>query len=548
MKKNTILIIVICVVIALLCAGIAVVVMMPGDKIPDVRSSSDILIYDKSEMDAEQIIITNHDGEFSFAGINYSEQEKEASIAKKEEELAEKKQQSSGFSVDISGTISSESSKNQRTIQNITPDSIKMHYTLQGHPDAPLDKSMMNVLAYECLSVSATSIVDTSGARFSEYGLDDPRATVTTVFSDDSVETIMIGNTAPDDQGVYFRRENSPNVYLAVEETMKMMLKSELDFVDKTISSAIVEESSDAKGTGINSVNIKGSFRDYEIATDNEGSIKYRVSCMMRKPRELIADYEYVDTFGKSLYELEAQSVAALDPDDEALKKYGLDDPYMDIAVSASDGTSVHILCSEKNEDGTVNIMKYKGCVIYVLSEEDASSWYGIEYYELLPGTLVVPDLFNMTALDITKDGKDYSFKVTNTPTVNALYEETVKTDITLDDKTIDFVEFNNYIDLIKKLERIDLCDISPDGLEPEYTASFSYEKDGEKAVDVLSVYKTKDGKHFITLNGTDEGYIDSVLFERFLPQLDNLIEGKQIEIIDYTDEETSAETESKSE
>lgn len=524
MKKNTIIIIIAVAVIALLSGAIVLVMSMNGDNIPPSTSNSTILIYDKTGVKAEEIYITTEHEEYSFFGYSYGSQADEASRIKAEESSE-------------SSDEASEGSGNYRTDTGFSSDDIKMHYTLQGHPDTELDKSRMNDLAFQCSYLTASAIVDKSGSRYAEFGLDKPYSTVRIIFSDNTVETIMIGNDAPDGQGVYFRREKSPDVYLGVTDTVNYLYQDMLFFVDRKITGELYYEPDSEEGTTISSVRLSGTLYDEDVYINNEGSIKYPVKYMMVEPRSEIVEANYVDTFGKAFYELTAKSVAAIDPDKDTIAKFGLDKPYMDVTITATDNSELHLLCSEKDENDVVYIMKSGGNAIYNMPVDGIDNWYGVTAIELMSSRIIFPDLLAMTELNITYKGKTYNFDITNTVEQNEQMQEITYTEIKYGKKTIEYSNLYDYLYALSEMYRIELCDLSAEGLEPEYTARISYKKNDMTDGDKLCVYRTEDGRCFVTLNDHTEAYVSAGYFDNFLAQLDNLVKGESIGIVEYPDE-----------
>ncbi|MBQ7646439.1 MAG: hypothetical protein IJS94_04135, partial [Clostridia bacterium] len=182
--------------------------------------------------------------------------------------------------------------------------------------------------------------------------------------------------------------------------------------------------------------------------------------------------------------------------------------------------------------------------------------WYDLDYREILSANIVLPNPANMTGLEVTYEETKYSFDVENTTYINDLQQEVVETKVRYDDKEMDNTRFNDYLDVITDLIRIDNCDLPTDDLTPEYTALLSYEKDDEKLTDELSVYKSSDGKYFAALNGKSEAYINAEYYEAFSRQLDRLVNGKDIENIatiysessDTASDASSGETSQQSE
>ena len=541
--RRTIIMILTVIVVGVAAFAILMKVPQTVDSPGDSSKTSEILLYDKTSLDPEEITIKNADEEFRLIGFNYSEGSETGSVAAEESEGSDEVSSADGES---SGEESdSESSLNLRTSTGFTPNDIKIHYTSQDYPDAVLDKGVTNILAYECAYVTALQIIDKSGERYAEYGLDKPRVTAEIIFSDNSVETLYIGNDAPDDMGVYLRRDKNANVYLVQKEAVNMLMKSQLEMIDKTITAEFESKNGTDEGTVMKSISVFGSnYKEpIELSDDTEDITSFG-KYIMTSPRREICDYDDVQLFGKYFYGLEADSIAAGETSEKTMKKYGLDKPFMEIHIKADNDSNVYLRVSAKDENGNIYLMRKSGGTVYCITEENIDAWYGINYIDLLAPEVINPRIQNMTQLDLECQGKKYEYKVTNKKELNDVFEEVTSTEVKLDGKETDPSYFTIFVSNLSNMIRTERCSESYEGCELLLSAHMKFEaetgEDGgktkkEKAEHTFSLYKTKEGKVIAVLDGMVEGYTSAEGVEELLPQAELLAKGKEIKNIYLT-------------
>ena len=174
---------------------------------------------DKSACDVDDVTIKNTSGEYQLLGYKYSEQVK----ADENEEIS-------------------------------------IVYTMQGYENTLMSKYMTDNLVKECQTVAATRLIDKSGKKYSDYGLDKPSVEVKVIYSDTSKVNMYFGNEAPDKSGVYCRIDGNKNVYLVNSATVDMFFIDKLQLFDKSLTG----ELSDSEN--ITSVEIGGSGYEKKTA------------------------------------------------------------------------------------------------------------------------------------------------------------------------------------------------------------------------------------------------------------------------------------------
>ncbi len=544
MKKNIRLIIVISIIVVLLAAALIFVFNLPQNDDSGVvtDTTNDILLYDKTNLKPEEITVKNSGGEYVLLGFDYSEllgEVIEEKAAQASEEAASKAAEQSS-----EGSQLSQVSDNLKE-EEVSTVSVNMHYTMQGFEDLELSKDRTDDLAYQCSYVTALMLVDKSGSKYKDYGLDKPTATVTVVFSDNSQEILYVGDEAPDNNGRYFRRDGNANVYLMQSETVTSFLTEKLQMLDSTLTAEFDDEEEDE--CQITTVNISGTGYDKPVKITKEMNVASVSNYNMTSPFKEACGQNVVEGFGEDMYGMSGSEVAAANVTDKDIKKYGLDKPYMNISVTASDNSKINLLVSKAEKDGSCYVMTKGGKIICKMTQSDVKNWYGIQSVNFLASNFVFPNIDNMNKAAITVAGETYDYEIKHDTQDNELLEEFTMTTILLDGKEINYVNFSTFINNVSGLERtgVELKDL--DGFEEVFRIVMSYSADDEKQTDTLVIYKGSDDSYAVMLNDRIEGYTDRDYAEKLIGQADKISGSKSIERLKTDDENSESSTEENS-
>ena len=493
LKKNTKIIVAALGCVAILGAALAIVLSLPSEeaKINETSVGEAILLYDKTSLDVEEISVKNEYGEYQLLGYAYSESDVADSSADTSNSKEESSKNASSQSTEV----------NDYKADVSTPDEVEMIYTMQEYEKEELSKEMTDLLVRECNYMAATQIVDKSGKKFDEYGLNTPRATVMAVFSDGSTTTLYIGNDAPDNKGVYLRMKDNNYVYLVQSTMVGAFLLDKLQLFDSSISDSF---NTDYK---IKKVSLSGELYDKDIIiSDDQNKINF-CTYIMTSPQRENCDNGSVESFGISLYGITADRVTAVQADKDALKKYGLDSPYMIVSAEASDNTSVKVLASKADKDGNCYIMR-SGSTIICQTAVSALVWYEAEKKDFLAREIINPYMDSVYGMTVKTNDVSSNYNINHKTVINDKYEETEETTASMDGRMISMRNLTNFIENVKGIARYNTePPASVDGCELLLEVSFMFDVDGKESADTLQVYLDSKGQAIAVLNGNIEGY-----------------------------------------
>lgn len=523
-KKN---IIIIAAVIVLVLAVVMIFVLQIPEKEGNVISSDtlDILLYNKTSQKAEDITVKNSSGEYQLLGYDYT---------KLADELSEENAENES---------SSENSTTNKYVTDTSIISINTRYTIQGLEDFELDQDYTNELAYNCMYITALQIVDKTGQKYSEYGLDKPQTTVKIIFSDNSEETLYIGNKAPNDAGYYFRREGDKNVYLLNSDTVRPFLRSKFDYLSKSITREYEEDDykPDEEQVKFTVLSVGGTIFDKPLEIDRADDISILSEYTMRSPYHIPAASTEVNSFSKSLFGLTADAVVSAGESDELkkeLSKYGLDKPYMNINVKMSDNSEISLIVSKADDKGICYIMTDDGDRIFSVKESDIDKWYKVKSEDFMTLSITSFKIDNMTKAVVTANDNTTEYHLEHDIKENEAFEEYANIKITADGEDISYENFSVFIDNIDGLRRIGIDVENADDAEELLKAEFSFEdRDNNKENDVLSLRKFKDGRYVVVLNDTVMAYTNAEYAEKLVEQADSVKSDEKIQTIKISDE-----------
>ena len=149
--------------------------------------------------------------------------------------------------------------------------------------------------------------------------------------------------------------------------------------------------------------------------------------------------------------------VLAYKPDDEILKKYGIDteNPYAEISAEFSD-TKIHLYGAKpvlnNNENSSTADTSAQVSSVYVYNPESnmiysvssaKAEWALTSYEDMVFEYVMRPDLPYISNIEVTASGKTYSFDVNHEKNTDSEGNETSSTTFKYGDKSIDSEKFD---------------------------------------------------------------------------------------------------------
>lgn len=482
MTKNRKIIIGAASAVAVLGIALAVVLGLPSENDVVDDSDKDIILFDKSAFDVYDITVRNQSGEYQLLGYDYSKYE-----------------------------------------ESDTED-ITVIYTMQGYEDSMLSKLMTDNLVSESKTVAALRVVDKSGKKYVDYGLDEPTAEVKVVYSDLSEKDMFFGNEAPDKSGTYCRIDGDKNVYLINSGSIDMFFVDKLQMFEKQLTSEINESE---KITG---VSISGTAFDKDIYISREkNTVINSPSYTMTSPYPSACDTSTVTNFGTAFFGISISDVAAAGVGSKEIAEYGLDKPYMDINIKTNENRNINILISEKDSNGSCYVMKSGGTIIYS-ADDDTFGFYDIDYRYFLESSIYNPNMSNVASMRISYQDNVYEYIFDKIESINDLHEYTYETTVYYEGQQIDYMNLSDFISNVSNIYRQDDIPQSIEGCKEIFRIDALFD-DGSTYVLVL--YQDSENKVIATINGNIESYVDEGYVNEVIKQTAKIPTDEDVEALE---------------
>lgn len=472
MKKQITYIIIAGVVLAVLIGAIIFLLTMPDNEedSTDTSSNTATTLIEQATSNIEKIVVKNSGGTYTLMG----------------------------YDAKIESTVES---SGETSIVTTT----EMIFTMQEHSTYLIDKDKSDSLAYDCANLVASKVVNTNNNPDSDYGLDNPRATVTVSFSDGSEKTIKVGNNVPGDESAYIRMGDSNKIYVVSLDSINSMLVEKLQMFDKTVFSSLEDDET------LDLLSVSGSGRKSELKLERN-SFSNISEYYLSSPISAACDEDKMESLCDStLFPLVADSVAAIDVKESDLSKYGLDKPYYTLDTKTSTHT-YKLLVSKPDEDKNCYIMLDDAEIIYKV-ESSVIDFMSGDGSDLISETVFYPNESKLNSAVISYGNNKDNYILKHTVTENNKGEDVTTTEISLEKTSIQANLFNKFMGNLSVLSRTEKIPEYDKEAEPVLSVSVTYTDDTE---DSLVIYKGEK-KAVIVLNGTAVGTVELETAEKLL-------------------------------
>ena len=396
-------------------------------------------------------------------------------------------------------------------------------YTLVGFEDFEMQTGVPDEIASACSTLSYSAVATTDGSKsLKDWGMDEPRSTVTVTYEDGTKAVIKVGADAPQGLGTYVMFGTGNAVYLCATDTVKSLLFKVSDLMSLTITDS-ASETGDADASQIT---LRGTAYEREIVLrPNSDTDHIQNSFVITSPEENYADDNAASLITGAIRGLYADSVEMVNPSDAQLKKLGLSTPYAQVVAKYSDATE-NIIASRPDDEGNVYLMKNGGKVVYKMAAANLG-WVTAKYESLISSYVLYNRYNSLSGISVTAGDKTYDFKVTTTVT-KADDEETESTNTvaTYMGNELEQGNFEIFYRNMSMLTKLDLSAKSPSG-SPSFSVKYSYEE-GRKA-DTVAFYKDSVSKYIVTVNGTAKGTVNSSYVEKLISQAPDVATDKEV-------------------
>lgn len=392
----------------------------------------------------------------------------------------------------LSETPTVESTASDGTTSTYTEATV---YTLVGYEDMELLTGSPDGLASDASALTSTKIVN-DGSNKSDFGFDNPRATVKVTFTSGEVATVYLGNDADGEAGAYVMVNSDPQIYLVSSDSVDGYLGGAMDMISTEIGFAAENDENNV----FTKMVFGGSLFSEDVVLENSDSKAFSESYVITSPDKTIANEEVVTYMVNNVRNLTAQKVIAVNADDAKIKEYGLDNPYVTVEAEYSD-ISVSYKATKPNDDGVLYLLN--NGIIYQMASESVP-WVNQTYDSMIPTLVMSPKLLSVDKVTVETTSDKYEF-VINRETETSYNEdsdtdvETTTTTVTCNGKEIGEDNFNIFYQNLTSAQRTGLNDVDTNA-KALLTVSYEF-SDGTTGEAVY--YEGENRKCPVLINGT---------------------------------------------
>lgn len=397
-------------------------------------------------------------------------------------------------------------------------------YTLVGFEDAQLQNGQAESIANQASNMATTRIIDIKGENLEDYGLDDPRAKVTTTFADGTVVKMDIGDDAPDSAGTYIKYTDGKEVYLTDVDLVNSFFFSPLDLLSLDITdSATTEENAE-----IESMTLSGSNFPKNVTIKPNDDETCGAFYKMTAPKEQFVNVIEGEDVTGGIRGLYATKVVYYHPSSDQLKKVGLNSPAAKIEAKYADVT-YKLSATAADSDGNVYLCNHDTNIVYQIAASSVP-WAESSYEALKYEYVAKPIQEKLSSIEVTADGKTYKFgieKVTNTDDDG---NEVTSYKITYGDEQLNESRFSTFFDNLTNVQHSGLAEDQKAQGKAVLTVKYNYNNGKES--DTISYYQGENRKMLAVTNGASDCYVFETYTDKIIADVAKVASGGTVTAI----------------
>lgn len=521
MKKNAKYLIIAAVCVAVLVAGLLLLIFLPKESDPsaEIDNGTDISVSTDSDGVYQASLNLNDKGELDDNSYGTLLSKKPADIEKINVENGGGTYEIDSYTPTTTATDATTGSETTSTDTTV--------YTLVGFDDVDLLAGKPDSVANDVAALDFTSVASVDGANASDFGFDSPRATATVTYNDGTKAIVYVGNDAPASAGTYVKFGSSAPVFLVATESVDALMYSVADLV----SLEMTKTDESGTSTSPSTVTLSGTnFPDtisFTKNTDTSSSSSY----VLTSPTKYFADESNTSKVTGAIRGVAADSAVCVHPSNDQLEEYGLNNPYAQVKADYDDG-SIELIASKPDSAGDVFVMVKGGNVVYKKASANLP-WVTMTYNDLLSTYVLNPTFGDVTSITVNDGSKDYQFDLATTTSEttdsNGSATTTQSTVVKYGDKELTLANFNVFFQNIAYTERIDDSTTAPSG-SPALTVKYTYSSKSD--TDTVAFYSTDSTKYIATLNGETIGTVYQSRVKGVLEQISKVIADETVDTL----------------
>ena len=373
-------------------------------------------------------------------------------------------------------------------------------YVVEELGDLPMNNASAGSVLKNGFSLVASKNVG-EVANLADYGLEKPKAVVQVNFKDGTAYNYSIGEpSAGDTSSYYMCGENSKNVYVvAIDDGIFNDAK---DFVKKSlISLTSADQNTAPELTGLK---ISGARYAEPLSIGTDADKKTYISAGSTKASVDDNQYSQLVT---ALSSVTADDVAFVHPDGAQLKESGLDKPSA-VVEFTSDKTAYKLSAGGTKDDQRY-VMLDGIDAVFLIKADSVKAWAETGLFNLRSKFVMLPNIVDIREMQVTADGKTYSFVQERTKNKEKSTEDNEVYDykVTCNGKEITYdPNFKKYYQNVIAVQLLEETDKKPEG-DPVLSITYKF-YDTKRADTVVQYYNIGDRRCIAVADGSVNGAV----------------------------------------
>lgn len=378
----------------------------------------------------------------------------------------------------------------------------EVNYTVQGYEDLPIDTSQTSSVIEYGFSLVASKDLGTV-SNLGDYGLETPQATVSIAFKDGSSYHYKIGKVSATDQSSYYMcGTDSSNVYIVsvnsgLFENANYFIRKDLTSINTTDANG-----NNTAATLFTKIELSGKNYPQKVVFSKKGD-----EMSITAPEQYDVDTNKLGAVETALSSLSADTVEAVRPDADALKKYGLDQPAAVVEFTA-DKKNYKLTVGAK-KDGNYYVMLGGNDVVYGVSSDKINSWAEANLFSFRNKLIYLPHIETVKSFTVTAGDTVNRLNLTRTKDESKSTEDKTAYTYKLtgnDGKTLDYEDnYKSFYQTAIGVQILEPAEDIPEG-KPELTLEYRYFD--KSAVDTIQFVKSADRRYTVVFNGKPFGIV----------------------------------------
>lgn len=374
------------------------------------------------------------------------------------------------------------------------------NYTLENTAGLNVDTVLLRTVASRAVAVTAVNTVEEHTSDLAQYGLDNPRATVTLTMQDGTVKACSIGNASPLSSQTYFALKGEDTVYTVASDKLSPFLKGEGEYLSKEI----VPERAEDDNTILEEILIQRKDLDYDIRlkydsfyanVENGGTTATHI---MTQPVPCNVNPDRGSKITVGMYGLTASGVVKVHPTQADLEAYGLEDPFCTMTVTTDAGVIQTLKIGKsfqlEGDDTVYYYGYYDGVDVAYSFTAETAPCISVQPRDISSGLVFTTYVWDIGKLTVTaKDRETMTF--TGSGTSKDDYQ------VQLNGKEADPERFRKFYVFLLKTAAEDLC-LNGETVQGDPLATITLERQDGKKTQTVSFYEAEGRKVYIEVDG----------------------------------------------